>query len=48
LANLVSIPHTARWIDPLRLHDRWKPQFLTLCDKVCVDLEKGVGTVSGF
>ncbi len=48
LADLVAVPHTARWVDPLRLHDRWKPQFLTLCDKVCTDLEKGVGTVGGF
>jgi hypothetical protein len=48
LANLNAIPHTARWVDPLRLHDRWKPQFLTLCDKICVDLEKGVGSAGEF
>ena len=26
------------WIDPLELHKRWKPQFLTLCEKLCQDL----------
>jgi hypothetical protein len=44
LPGLGAIPHTVRWVDPLRLHDRWKPQFLTLCEKVCLDLEKAVGS----
>ncbi len=31
-----------RWIDPLALHDRWKPNFMLLCDKLAVDLEKAL------
>jgi hypothetical protein len=42
IAEMGAISHTVRWVDPLRLHDRWKPQFLMLCEKVCVDLEKAV------
>jgi hypothetical protein len=26
------------WIDPLSLHTRWKPEFLTLCEKLCRDI----------
>jgi hypothetical protein len=40
LAQMNNIPQVWRWIDPLQLHDRWKPQFLTLCEKACIDLEK--------
>ena len=43
LAQLGELSAHARWVDPLRLHDRWKPQFMTLCEKVCVDLEKHTG-----
>ena len=46
LAHLVNMPATTHWIDPLRLHDRWKPQFMSLCDKLCVDLEKHVGSTT--
>ena len=27
-----------QWIDPVDLHTRWKPQFLTLCERVCHDI----------
>lgn len=40
--DLVDLPTTAgalSWIDPLQLHDRWKPQFLILCEKLCQDIE---------
>jgi hypothetical protein len=42
LAQMSAVPHTVRWIDPLQLHDRWKPQFMLLCEKVCVDLERSL------
>ncbi len=32
------------WIDPVELHTRWKPQFLTLCEKVCHDIGAVVET----
>jgi hypothetical protein len=43
LAQMSAVPHTMRWTDPLQLHDRWKPQFMLLCEKVCVDLERSLG-----
>ncbi|MBW7881701.1 MAG: hypothetical protein H3C34_03530 [Caldilineaceae bacterium] len=42
LAGMSQVPLQVHWIDPLRLHDRWKPQFMILCEKICVDLEKHV------
>jgi len=42
LGHLTDLPLPYRWSDPLRLHDRWKPQFMILCEKVCVDLEKSI------
>ncbi|MBK8799194.1 MAG: hypothetical protein IPM07_24105 [Anaerolineales bacterium] len=42
LAEMSSVTMHARWIDPLALHDRWKPQFMLLCEKLAVDLEKGL------
>ena len=30
------------WIDPLSLHKRWKPQLLTLCERLCVDIQEHV------
>lgn len=30
------------WIDPLILHTRWKPQFLTLCEKLCHDIASDI------
>ncbi|MBK8046063.1 MAG: hypothetical protein IPK16_02365 [Anaerolineales bacterium] len=42
LGEISDSSRTYRWLDPLQLHDRWKPQFMTLCDKICVDLERDV------
>ena len=30
---------TFNWIDPLQLHDRWKPSFLTMCERLCKEIE---------
>jgi hypothetical protein len=27
------------WLDPLALHDGWKPKLLALCEKLCQDIE---------
>jgi hypothetical protein len=43
LAHLTDMPLNVHWLDPLQLHDRWKPQFLMLCEKISLDLEKEVG-----
>jgi hypothetical protein len=40
LARMSETPLPFKWLDPLQLHDRWKPQFMTLCDKLCVDIEQ--------
>lgn len=42
LAQMSDVTLHARWIDPLALHDRWKPQFMLLCEKLTVDLEKAL------
>jgi len=38
LPKLTVEPLRVTWIDPLSLHDRWKPKLLTLCEKLCKDL----------
>lgn len=40
LSQLADERGTLNWIDPLQLHDRWKPQFLGLCEKLCEEIEK--------
>jgi hypothetical protein len=42
LSQMATESVNVRWVDPLHLHDRWKSQFLTLCEKICVDLEKEI------
>ena len=42
LSELAQPTLNLHWLDPLQLHDRWKPQFMLLCEKVCLDLEKHV------
>ncbi len=32
------------WIDPVALHQRWRPQLLNLCERICRDLEDGTRT----
>lgn len=38
-ATLAYIHRTYNWVDPLQIHDRWKPQLLTLCDKLCGEIQ---------
>lgn len=40
LTQLPAEPLRLNWIDPLHLHDRWKPQLLSLCEKLCQDIER--------
>lgn len=42
LAEMNAATLHVRWIDPLALHDRWKPQFMLLCEKLTIDLEKAL------
>ena len=44
LGYLTDLSQKLHWVDPLQLHDRWKPQLMILCEKICLDLEKSVGT----
>lgn len=39
LETIASHRGTLNWLDPLELHDRWKPQFLTLCERVCKEIQ---------
>jgi hypothetical protein len=39
LPQLTGEPLRINWIDPLVLHDRWKPRLLSLCEKLCQDIE---------
>ncbi|MFM7172219.1 MAG: hypothetical protein ACKO4U_04180 [Caldilinea sp.] len=43
LAEMNQPTLSARWVDPLTLHDRWKPQLMLLCEKLVVDLEQALG-----
>lgn len=27
------------WVDPLQIHDRWKPAFLAMCERLCKEIE---------
>lgn len=42
LEFLAQEPYAAQWIDPLHLYQRWQPQLLALCEKVCHDLAQGI------
>ncbi|MCL4861365.1 MAG: hypothetical protein KJZ93_18250 [Caldilineaceae bacterium] len=39
LPQLTGEPLRVHWLDPLLLHDRWKPRLLSLCEKLCQDIE---------
>jgi hypothetical protein len=39
LPQLTVEPLRVTWLDPLALHDRWQPKLLTLCEKLCYDLQ---------
>lgn len=40
LNQMAAEPHRVNWIDPLELYTRWRPRLLSLCEKVCVDLQE--------
>jgi hypothetical protein len=40
LPQMAAEPHRVNWIDPLELYTRWKPRLLSLCEKVCQDLQE--------
>jgi hypothetical protein len=40
LPQMAAEPHRINWIDPLELYTRWKPRLLSLCEKVCQDLQE--------
>jgi hypothetical protein len=40
LSQMAAEPHRVNWIDPLELYTRWKPRLLSLCEKVCQDLQE--------
>jgi len=37
--QMLAEPTRLNWIDPLHLHDRWKPKLLSLCERICQDIE---------
>jgi hypothetical protein len=39
LPQLTGEPQRLNWLDPLLLHDRWKTRLLSLCEKLCHDIE---------
>ena len=40
LNQMAAEPHKVNWIDPLELYTRWKPRLLSLCEKVCLDIQE--------
>lgn len=38
-STLAYIHRTYNWIGALQLNDRWRPQFLSLCDKICGEIQ---------
>jgi hypothetical protein len=40
LPQMAAEPHRVNWIDPLELYTRWKPRLLSLCEKVCQDIQE--------
>jgi hypothetical protein len=42
LVTLAYSRRTFNWVDPLQMHDRWKPQFLGLCEKLCDEIRVSV------
>lgn len=39
LEQLAREPYSVNWIEPLQLYARWKPRLISLCEKVCRDIE---------
>lgn len=40
LSQMASEPYRVNWIDPLDLYSRWRPRLLSLCEKVCHDIQE--------
>ncbi len=40
LETMASRTYSLHWVNPLDLHDRWKINFLGLCEKLCRDIEQ--------
>ena len=40
LTNVALYRGTLNWIDPLQLHFRWKPQFMTLAERLCLEIRE--------
>lgn len=40
LTQMAAEPHRVAWIDPLELYARWRPRLLSLCEKICQDLQE--------
>ncbi|MEZ4862286.1 MAG: hypothetical protein R3C14_13305 [Caldilineaceae bacterium] len=38
ITKIPAEPLGLNWVDPLYLHDRWKPNLLNLCEKLCQDI----------
>jgi len=39
LEQIAQEPYRVNWIDPLELYTRWRPRLLSLCERVCQDIE---------
>jgi hypothetical protein len=39
MAQYTAELRQVHWLDPLALHDRWKPRLLSLCEKLCQEIE---------
>jgi hypothetical protein len=39
MTTLAYSNRTYNWTDPLQLHDRWKSNFLQLCERLCTEIE---------
>ncbi len=46
LEQMANEPFRVNWIDPLQLHTRWKPRLLSLCEKICHDIEENTSARS--
>lgn len=42
LVTLAYSRRTFNWVDPLALHDKWRPQFIGLCEKLCDEIRLAV------
>ena len=40
LSRMAAEPHRVNWIAPLDLYTRWRPRLLSLCERVCLDIQE--------